>query len=272
MVGSGLFSGAMAAILAGVLAAASPTGAPMGPRPVLEHAYTIVLDAGHGGSNSGCANSRGDVHEKDVSLAIVREVRAILQERLPHARVVLTRDDDRTLALADRVALANDDGADVFVSIHANASPRHDQSGFETYVLDAKASSLDAAITARRENAGNDTGTAPVAGGAAPQAQAMIEQLRASAHRSAAIALAAGIQQEQVDRFPTRANRGVRQASFDVLLGVQMPAVLFEAGFLDHDADHRVLVDAEQRHEIAVGVAEALIEQYRRAQRVRPVR
>jgi N-acetylmuramoyl-L-alanine amidase len=269
MFGSGLISGAMAAILAGVLAAASPTAAPVGPRPVLEHAYTIVLDAGHGGTNSGCANGRGDVHEKDVSLALVREVRAILEERLPHAKVVLTRDDDRTLALADRVALANEDGADVFVSIHANASPRHDQSGFETYVLDAKASSLDAAITARRENAGE--GTAPVAGGATPQAQAMVEQLRAAAHRNAAVALAAAIQQGQAERFPGRANRGVRQASFDVLLGVHMPAVLFEAGFLDHDADHRVLVDGPQRHEIAVGVAEALIEQYRRAQRVRPI-
>jgi N-acetylmuramoyl-L-alanine amidase len=258
----------VAALLAARVSAGSPTPT-TGPRPLLEQPYTVVLDAGHGGSNSGCANAHGDVHEKDVTLALAIEVREILRERLPHAAIVLTRDDDRTLALADRVARANEGGADVFVSLHANASPRHDQSGFETYVLDAQASSVDAALTARREN--GPAGSAPGSGGAVPQAQSMVEQLRASAHRSAALALAGAIQREQATRFPGRSDRGVRQAAFDVLLGIKMPAVLFEAAFLDHGRDAAVLLDAEQRRSIASGVAEALIEHYRRSQRTRTI-
>ncbi|MBX7082461.1 MAG: N-acetylmuramoyl-L-alanine amidase [Nannocystaceae bacterium] len=258
----------VAALLAARVSAGSPTPT-TGPRPLLEQPYTVVLDAGHGGSNSGCANAHGDVHEKDVTLALAIEVREILRERLPHAEIVLTRDDDRTLALADRVTRANEGGADVFVSLHANASPRHDQSGFETYVLDAQASSVDAALTARREN--GSPGSAPGSGGAVPQAQSMVEQLRASAHRNAALALAGAIQREQATRFPGRSDRGVRQAAFDVLLGIKMPAVLFEAAFLDHGRDAAVLLDAEQRRSIAAGVAEALIEHYRRSQRGRTI-
>lgn len=248
-------------LLVGLLSAASTPG----PKPVLQQPFRVVLDAGHGGTSSGCHTEDGSIHEKDIALVLAQDVARALGERLPHAEVVMTRSDDRTLALADRVASANGGGADVFVSLHANASPRHDQTGFETFVLDAEASSVEAALTARRENAAE--GTSPPTGGATPQAKSMIEQLRASAHRSAAIALAQAIQREQSTRFPTRADRGVRQASFDVLLGVRMPAVLFEAGFLDHTSDKGVLVDAEQRREVAEGIAAALVEHYRRTSR-----
>jgi N-acetylmuramoyl-L-alanine amidase len=250
-------------LVVGFLAAASAPG----PKPVLEQPYRVVLDAGHGGTNGGCHTADGTTHEKDVSLVLAREVEAELERRLPHAIVVMTREDDATVALADRVTAANAQGADVFVSLHANASPRHDQTGFETFVLDAEASSVEAALTARRENEGGSA--APEPGGAAPQAQLMIEQLRAAAHRAAAIALAQSIQREQAQRFPDRADRGVRQASFDVLLGVRMPAVLFEAGFLDHPGDQGVLLDAERRHEVASGIAAALVDHYRRTARGR---
>lgn len=248
-------------LLVGLLSAASAPG----PKPVLQQPFRVVLDAGHGGTNSGCHTADGAVHEKDIALVLAQDVERALLERLPHAQIVLTRQDDRTLALADRVASANTGGADVFVSLHANASPRHDQTGFETFVLDAEASSVEAALTARRENAAESS--SPAAGGATPQAQAMIDELRASAHRAGAIALAQAIQREQALRFPTRSDRGVRQASFDVLLGVRMPAVLFEAGFLDHGNDKSVLVDAEQRREVADGIAAALVEHYRRTTR-----
>jgi N-acetylmuramoyl-L-alanine amidase len=250
-----------AMLLVGLLSAASTPG----PKPVLQQPFRVVLDAGHGGSNSGCHTEDGSIYEKDIALALAQDVARAVRERLPHAQVVMTRSDDRTLALADRVMSANGGGADVFVSLHANASPRHDQTGFETFVLDAEASSKEAALVARRENAAETT--SPPVGGATPQAQAMVDQLRASAHRAGAIALAQAIQTEQARRFPKRADRGVRQASFDVLLGVRMPAVLFEAGFLDHAADKTVLLDEEQRREVADGIAAALVEHYRRTSR-----
>ncbi len=242
----------------------APTPAP-GPKPVVELPFRVVLDAGHGGTNGGCHTEDGAIHEKDVTLALALDVQRELRQRLPHADIVLTRNEDQTLALADRVASANAGAADVFVSLHANASPNHDQTGFETFVLDAQASSTEAALIARRENAGEQS--SPATGGAVPQAQAMVEQLRATAHRGAAIALAQAIQREQGARFPARADRGVRQASFDVLLGVRMPAVLFEAGFLDHDGDQRVLVEEQQRQRVAEGIAAALVEHYRRTSR-----
>jgi N-acetylmuramoyl-L-alanine amidase len=250
-----------AMLLVGLLSAAAAPG----PKPVLQQPFRVVLDAGHGGTNSGCHTEDGSVYEKDVALALAQDVARAVRERLPHAEVVMTREDDRTLALADRVSSANGGGADVFVSLHANASPRHDQTGFETFVLDAQASSVEAALVARRENAGG--GTSPPVGGAMPQAQSMVEQLRASSHRSGAIALAQSIQREQARRFPKRSDRGVRQASFDILLGVRMPAVLFEAGFLDNASDKSVLVDEAQRREVADGIAAALVDHYRRTSR-----
>jgi N-acetylmuramoyl-L-alanine amidase len=251
-------------LLLGVLSAGASQA---GPRPVVEHDYAIVLDAGHGGSNSGCTSPHGDTDEKAVSLALAQDVRIALRERLPHAKVLMTREQDRTLALADRVALANAQHADVFVSLHANASARHDQRGFETYVLDADASSREAAWTARRENDGELADDLLVK--AAP-AEAMLAELLATSQRTSAVALAQSIQRAQAQRFPRRSDRGVRQGSFDVLVGVRMPAVLFEAAFLDDASESELLLDDDQRMLIAEGIADALVEHYRRTQRVTP--
>jgi N-acetylmuramoyl-L-alanine amidase len=250
-------------LVLGMLAGAAAPG----PKPVLERPFAVVLDAGHGGSNHGCQATDGSIEEKAVALDLADRVRTALLRRLPHAQVTLTRSEDRTMALADRVTAANGAGADVFVSLHANASPHHDQAGFETFVLDTDASSLEAALVARREN--GESSSAPLPGGAAPQARTMVEQLRASAHRTAAVALAGAMQREQATRFPGRTDRGVRQAKFDVLLGVRMPAVLFEAAFLDHDTDKAILTDPVALDRVADGVAAALVDHYRRTSRGR---
>jgi len=237
-----------------------------GPRPVIDRPYVVALDAGHGGDNHGCTSADATAREKDVSLELARALSAELGERLPQADVVLTRADDRTLALADRVAMANAVRADVFVSIHANASPDHRQRGFETYVLDAKASSLDAAWTARRENE-VATSSAPAAADDRAAAHRMTAELVATAHRASAAALARAIQLEQAERFPTRIDRGVKQARFDVLLGARMPAILFEAGFLDEPEEGALLRDPDAQARVVDGLADALVEHYRRTRR-----
>lgn len=247
------------------LALVSARAAAPGPRPVVDPPYVVALDPGHGGDNHGCA-SADEAAEKDVSLALAIELRAALAERLPHADVVLTRSDDRTLALADRVAIANAVKADVFVSLHANASPKHDQRGFETYVLDATASGLDAAWTARRENE-ISTSSAPAPADARAPAQRMAAELVAQAHRTSAAVLARAIQDAQAERFPDRIDRGVKQARFDVLFGTRMPAVLFEAGFLDQAAEGRLLQDEAARALVVDGLADALVQHYRRTRR-----
>ncbi len=257
------------ALALGLCVQAAPQGAAAaeqtaGPRPEIDQPFVVVVDPGHGGTNEGCLGYDGDVHEKDITLAMAGQLATELRLRIPHAEVRLTRADDRTMTLAERVSVANAAGADLFVSLHANASPDATQSGFETYVLDARASSLEAARTARRENdSGLSEPTDSSGGGAPAEAARMLRQLEMTAHRARAAALAHAIQRAQAERFPDRSDRGVKQAPFDVLMGVRMPAVLFEAGFLDHDGEGKVLTDPEQRNEVVLGLADAIVVHYR---------
>jgi N-acetylmuramoyl-L-alanine amidase len=228
-----------------------------GPVPVVERPFVVALDPGHGGSNSGCAAFDGSAREKDVTLALAQELQASLQRRLPHATVVLTRSGDETVTLAERVARANAARADLLISLHVNASSTGPQTGFETYILDARLAEHDAARTAR---AGQ-----PAAAGDATRAHAvaMLGELALLGHRARAAGFARRVQQEQAERFPQRLDRGVKQGSFDVLLGARMPAVLFEAGFLDHPDEGPRLLDAGGRALVVDGLTEAVIDYYR---------
>lgn len=236
------------------------TGA-VGPRPVVERSFVIVLDPGHGGSNRGCVGFDGHAREKEVTLALALQLQRTLGDRMPEAQIVLTREADRTLTLAERVAMANAREADLFISLHANASESRAQHGYETYILDARASTLEAARTARRENDALLAEPVPTEG--QPEVATMLRQLALTADRAAAARLAHGIQREQSERFPERVDRGVKQAPFDVLMGARMPAILFEAGFLDHPTEGPLLLDPTARARMADGLVEAIIEHYR---------
>lgn len=224
--------------------------------PVVERPFVVALDPGHGGSNSGCAAFDGHAREKDVTLAMAQELQATLLRRLPHATVVLTRSGDETVALAERVERANAARADLLISLHANASSTGPQTGFETYILDARLAERDAALTAR-------AGETPSGDPARAHAAAMLRELALLGHRARAAGFARRVQQEQAERFPERLDRGVKQGTFDVLLGARMPAVLFEAGFLDHPDEGAHLLDAGRRSLVVDGLAEAVVEYYR---------
>jgi N-acetylmuramoyl-L-alanine amidase len=247
--------------LIALFALPAPSMAADGPRPMPARPYVVVIDPGHGGSNEGCTAFDGHVREKAVTLWLATALAAAVARRIPHAKVVVTRDGDEPLGLAERVALANRERADLFVSIHANASTAHDQHGFETYVLEAERTGLDAAMTARRAS---DEGFADAFAARDGAAAAMLRELALVAGRTSAARLATDIQRGQAARFPARADRGVRQGSFDVLLGARMPAVLFEAGFLDHAQEGRLLVDPIGRALVVDGLAEAIAADYRR--------
>ena len=228
------------------------------PRPLSERTFTVVIDPGHGGSNRGCRAAGGHVHEKEVTLQLAQRLAADLRRRLPHARVVLTRTRDETLTLAERVAFANAQGADLLISLHANASESREQDGFETYLLDLAASTQEAARIARRENDGELARP-----GAEDPAAAMVRQLTLGAHRRNAAWLARRIQRLQARAFPTRRDRGVKQAPFDVLMGARMPAVLFEIGFLDHAEEGPRLLDDDTQARISQALAQAIDAYYR---------
>ncbi len=232
------------------------------PQPILHRDFVVVLDPGHGGTNDGCRSGAGGVHEKELTLDLARALQTRLRELLPHSEVILTRDRDITMTLADRVAFANEAGADLFLSIHANASADGRQLGFETYLLDTEASNLESARTAQREN---DEGFAVPH--SASTVDMMVRQLGLVHNRNRAAVYARAIQDEQASRFPARFDRGIRQAPFDVLMGARMPAVLHEVGFLDHEAEGQMLRSRSGQRQLVESMARATVTYYRDVQR-----
>lgn len=224
-------------------------------KPITQRDFCLVLDPGHGGENEGCAGHDGRVVEKELTLTLAEGLADAVLARIPHATVLLTRTRDETLHLADRVAFANASRADLFLSLHCNASRNHDQVGFETYLLDAQASHEEAALTAQREN---DAAFARPAG-EGDEVATMLRELGLTQNRRHAAHFAAAIQREQAARFPDRRDRGVMQAKFDVLMGARMPAVLHEVGFLDHADDGALLRSGSGQVTIIEGLAEAVL-------------
>ncbi|PRQ02114.1 N-acetylmuramoyl-L-alanine amidase AmiC precursor [Enhygromyxa salina] len=233
-----------------------PARALAAPRPVIEQGFRLVIDPGHGGENGGCRAHRGGVHEKQLTLMLAQSLAGRVVDLMPHAEVLLTREADETLHLTQRVGFANEVEADLFLSLHCNASRNGDQTGFETFLLDVKASSHDAALTAQREN---DEGFGRPRDAGGDEVAVMLRELGMTNDRKHAAHYAAAIQREQARRFPNRVDRGVRLANFDVLMGARMPAVLHEVGFLDHEDESKLLLDEGGRGQIVEAIAQATL-------------
>ena len=210
----------------------------------------IVVDAGHGGHDPGATGPRR-VREKDVTLAMARK----LAKRLRDAgfEVVLTRRDDRYLALEERTAIANTARADLFLSIHANAHPRRNRTGVETYFLNV-ADDRYAARLAAREN-GVDLG-------GEDEATRILTDLDAKVSAGASRRLARLVQHEVTAGVRARVGEvrdlGVKGALFYVLLGARMPAVLVETAFISNRDEERRLASARYQDEVAAGIARAV--------------
>lgn len=230
--------------LASPSAASSPGGAPRGRPPI------VVLDPGHGGSNPGAAGTTG-LHEKQLSLTLAIAVADRLRTR--GITVELTRTADRTLTLRQRVALADRLGADLFVSIHANASPARTQRGYETYVLTPRGIDIDG-----RALRSDTTTPRP---GVDPEVALVLDDVERGASQWEAADLAARMQRALRDRRGGDGDRGVRQDAQHVLLGATMPAVLVEVGFLDHPIEGRQLAEPAVQAQLADAIAEAITDQ-----------
>lgn len=210
----------------------------------------VVLDPGHGGTNRGARGPNG-ASEKQVTLDLARQVAARL--RAHGVRVELTRDSDRTLTLRQRVAHANRAAADLFISIHANASPDRTQRGFETFVLTARGVDVDGRalrsdVTAPRLGIDRDIAL-------------VLDDVERGAVQWEAADLAARTQQALRKRRGKPNDRGVRQDAHHVLLGATMPAILVEVAFIDHAVEGRELMAGRVQSELADAIAEAIIDQ-----------
>jgi N-acetylmuramoyl-L-alanine amidase len=210
----------------------------------------IVIDAGHGGHDPG-AQGRG-ITEAELVLDVALRLEALL-ERAPGVEVILTRRSDEFIALQERTAIANREGADLFLSIHANASRSPQARGVETYFLNF-ASNLSAASVAARENAASGH-----AMGALPD---LVKAIALNNKLDESRDFAAQIQRAMLERL-RGANRtvkdlGVKQAPFVVLIGAAMPSVLAEISFVTNPQEARLLKSGAYRQRIAEALFNAI--------------
>jgi N-acetylmuramoyl-L-alanine amidase len=235
-----------------------PRGEP--PRaPALPPPLKIVLDAGHGGKDPG-ARGVGGLLEKDVVLAITRRLAVRLEAELG-AAVVLTRDRDVSLSLEARTARANAEEADLFVSIHANASARESLSGVETYYLNNTGDRATMRLAAM-ENGLKHIGNGHRSGTGAAQPSSdlsyILSDLVQQGKLEDSIALSRTLQEGLVGRLrevrPEIVDLGVKQGPFYVLVGAHMPCVLVEVSFLTHPEEGRRLATPAYQEAIADGL------------------
>jgi len=231
---------------------AAIAGADTGPSNRFD---TVVIDAGHGGEDKGARGSRG-LLEKDLVLDVAQRVAESLRQN--GLEVVMTRNDDRFIGLEERTSIANDARGDLFVSIHANATDDPDVRGIETFFLALDASDASASALAKRENSA-------LGGRAARTHQdgfmAMIGDLIVTGHLEESNEFAHLAQGELAAGSEAR---GVKQAPFVVLEGVQMPASLVEIGFLTNREDEKLLSEPRGRDRIVAALVRATLEFGRR--------
>ena len=208
----------------------------------------IVIDAGHGGHDTGTIGPTG-LMEKDLCLDVALRLGKIIQQKLPGADVVYTRPDDTFVPLEDRTRIANEAKADLFISIHANSSHDSQARGIETYYLNLKGSA-EAMEVAARENASSSDGVHDL--------EDLVKRIARTEKIDESKEFAQDVQ-DSLSRSVAKSNRqiknrGVRKAPFVVLIGAGMPSILTEISFLSNPADEKMLKQPEHRQRVAEGI------------------
>jgi N-acetylmuramoyl-L-alanine amidase len=207
---------------------------PSSPAPTGSGLRKIVLDPGHGGKDPGAIGASG-ITEKDIVLSVAKKLAAKLRREL-HVDVVLTRKDDRFVALEDRTALANTENADLFISLHMNASENPEAKGIETYYLD-KTTDEAAIRLAARENSTSRTNISDL--------QFILSDMTQNMKLEDSITLAHRLQGSLVGAMAKTMDDvrdlGVKKALFHVLVGARMPSVLVEMFFITNRSEGRAM-------------------------------
>jgi N-acetylmuramoyl-L-alanine amidase len=224
------------------------------PRPIDRNAIpltvkTVVIDPGHGGDPGAIAES--GLAEKDVTLDIALRLRRLLQEA--PFEVLLTRETDRRLSLDQRVQFANENKADLFLSIHVNSMEPHTIRALETYYV-GPTDDPHALNLASREN--------KESGYSLSDYKQILEKIYVDARRDESHAAARTLHSQLFAALkqgnPQLENRGVRTAPFVVLIGTQMPAVLMEISCLSNPEEVELLTDQQYRETIALALAQGI--------------
>ena len=220
-------------------------------RPVISKIRRIVVDPGHGGHDPGAVGPSG-IQEKDVVLAIGLRLRDLFKEELG-LDVVMTRSTDVFIPLEERTAIANKVGADLFVSVHANAAPNRTAAGIETYYLNLAKTDKVAQLAAKE----NGTSLEKVS-----VLQAILFDLMANYKLNDSAHLADEVQKALHKKIRTVhndvKNLGVKQGPFYVLVGASMPSILVETAFLSNATEESRLKDPAYQNSAAEGIYEGV--------------
>jgi len=233
-------------------------------RPAVDTPYryrlrTVVLDAGHGGKDRGCAGA--SAREADVALNLILALGRQIQENLPDVKVIYTRKTDVFIELDERAAIANRNHADLFISIHCNAGPSQSH-GTEVWTMGLHKTTANLGV-AQRENAvilqekdykARYDGFDP----RSPQSHILFSLFQ-SAYITNSLRFAQRVDR-QLRTSVNRPSRGVKQAGFLVLWKSTMPSVLIESGFLTNPAEERYLNEKANQSYMAAGIYRAFRE------------
>lgn len=204
----------------------------------------IVVDAGHGGHDTGTVGPNG-LMEKDLVLDVAQRLGAMLEKRLG-AEVVYTRDDDTFIPLETRTAIANQHEADLFISVHANSSRDLKARGVETYYLNFT-SNAEALEVAARENAVSEKSVFEL--------QDLVKKIALKEKIDESREFASEVQKNLYgtlsNKNPGLRNRGVKKAPFVVLIGANMPSILAEISFVSNPTDEKKLKTGDYRQRVA---------------------
>jgi len=220
------------------------------PRPARGR-LLVFLDPGHGGEDLGAQGAKG-LQEKAAALDLAQALAAQLTASGMEVR--LTRGEDVFVPLWDRARLANEAGADLFVSLHLNASPARQAKGSEVYFLSLGAGDQGAAELAAQENAG---GAPDGAGGPESVVAGILEDLSQKAYLRDSERLAVAIQ-DRLNTLSGIKERGVKQAPFVVLRGAAMPAVLVETAFISNPREEARLKTPAFRLKVAQAITQGI--------------
>jgi N-acetylmuramoyl-L-alanine amidase len=212
----------------------------------------IVIDPGHGGKDYGAPGYLKGIHEKNVVLDISRRLAAKIRKEL-HCDVILTRNSDTYLTLEERTAIANTKDADLFISIHTNASRDKRAYGIESFILNLAADE-EAIQVAARENA---TSTKNIS-----DLNSILNDLMQNAKVSESTRLASFVHNAVIKQVKKKyshiRSKGIKQAPFYVLLGADMPSILVETSFISNPRECKRLISDDYQERLCDGIVDGI--------------
>lgn len=211
--------------------------------------HTIAIDPGHGGEDEGVKGA-GGAKEKELTLAIARRTKAVIEARLG-LRVLLTRDDDRRVPIDERTAIANNNKADLFISLHANGSMRKTTTGASILYAGFEKDATEASSAGGAQRV-------PTFGGGARDIELVLWDLAQTRHLDRSAAFASLLQQQLRDRVPL-AEQSVDRAALRVLESANMPAVLVEMGYLSNADQEKLLTSDPFQNAVVQAVVDAVV-------------